>query len=248
MLEVKIADSTIPRTLKTKVLFPNLSEYAGVNPTVDMIVTDTGEALFDVVQLLFAITDYSNGVHGPYQNCIRDIIRSTGRFVFGSVVLFRRGSYFANIGAAKHIVSHILDKRTNTTKLRSIEHTAVYESLMSCPSNKYSDMQTVPASSRVPVTSLPSVVPSSIEVNKRGIVGTVIPVSEQVSEEPESTQSNSEPEQPVMDSPEPSQPAAAPQTDDMELSLTATSIPEVLSQLLGSMLKGKKIKLTLSIE
>lgn len=242
MLEVRVANYTLDKSLKSKVIFPNLSEIAGVFPQVDMIVTGSDEGMFDIPQILVAISGYTDGMHGAYQRCIREAIAHVGRWSFGEVILFRRGSYFANITALKQLVKHILDTSPDAPKIRSVQHTAVYQSLMSCEDTRYSDLRAVPVTSRVFTTDMVQIVPSSLVADRNGLAGTPIKLQSTVSEEEVPEVLSSSDPSPVS---EPTINAAQPQDS---VSITADSIPGVLSTLLNNLLKGKKITLTLSIE
>lgn len=240
MLEVRVANYTLDKSLKSKVIFPNLSEIAGVSPQVDMIVTGSDEGLFDIPQVLVAISGYTDGMHGAYQRCIREAIAHAGRWSFGEVILFRRGSYFANITALKQLVKHILDTSPDAPKIRSVQHTAVYQSLMSCEDTRYSDLRAVPVTSRVLTTDMVQIVPSSLVADRNGLAGT--PIKLQSTDKEEEVPD-------VLSSPDPAPESAtdaAPTQDSV--SIAVDSIPGVLSTLLNSLLKGKKITLTLSIE
>jgi hypothetical protein len=242
MLEVRVANYTLDKSLKSKVIFPNLSEIAGVSPQVDMIVTGSDEGMFDIPQVLVAISGYTDGMHGAYQRCIREAIAHAGRWSFGEVILFRRGSYFANITALKQLVKHILETSPNAPKIRAVQHTAVYQSLMDCEADRYSALRAVPITSRVLTTDMLQVVPSSLVADRNGLGGTPIKLPSTVKEEevPEVI-SSSDP------APE-SEPATEASATPDSVSVAVDSIPGVLSTLLNSLLKGKKITLTLSIE
>lgn len=232
-MEVRIANYTLDKSLKSTVIFPNLAEIAGVYPRVDMIVTGSGEGLFDIPQVLVAITGYTEGMHGAYQRCIREELARVGRWSFGEVVLFRRGSYFANITALKQLVKGMLDNNLDAPKIRAVQHTAVYQSLMNCETDKYSDLKAVPVTSRVLTTNMLQIVPSSLAAGRNGLVGTPINQCTQSDADDAVSERTAEVE---------------PTPEAEQVTVSADSIPGVLSTLLNSLLKGKKITLTLSIE
>lgn len=241
MFDVRISKSSLSKDFKFKVKFPNWQELCGEVPTVNMIVLSDKSMLFDTNDIMYAINEYDNGRVGVNYNQVRKVI--TGYNGYGRVVFFRRGGIYADIQALKHILKHIFsEQRLEVPKYCTIAHPSVLAALMSCPLNKYAEMD-VSAELRFPLDSMVSVVPSTVCVTKKeGVVG--VPLVEkqaaEVSEELEEDiqdNTNTDPQAEVKS-------VEGPQSVDFSPLATFSAMQELIRQLSG----GKKIVITLGLE
>lgn len=239
MFDVLITNTSLSKTSKFKVMFPNWSEICGDTPRVSMISLDDGSILFDTNDVMYAINDWDNGTHGNNYTHVRDVIQHFGGS--GKVVIFRRGGIYADIQAMISIMRRIFsEQRVEVPRYCQVSRPSVLKALLSCPPAKYADME-VDASKRIPISFFTAVVPSTIKVSKHtGVVG--VPVKRnpvEPMEERDGTPANEK----ATPSEAPEELAVAKPTNCDPIALLSAA-----QELVRQLTLGKKIVITLGLE
>lgn len=245
MYDVRIFNATLDKSYINHVAFPNCTEIVGPTPNVRMIALTSGEVLFELSDILYAITEYTNARFGGNNIHIRNIIKTTHGY--GMVVIFRRGGYYGTIQAAKSIVNQFFDTQSSVecAAYRRISRPAVLLSIKECPTHYLADLP-IPTDSRVNTSALERIVPSTLEVNAKGVFGAPWGL-DQVADIPPNIADKDK------DKDTPAQPQSADTADPvvaipaMPVTTTAASVTDSLSTLIQQLAGGLKLTITVAL-
>lgn len=240
MFEVSIFNGSLCREFKSRVRFPNWQDICGgAPPSVDMIVLSSGEVMFDINDIIFAINDYEAGLAGNNYIHVRDIVKTCSGF--GSVVVFRRGGIFVDILAAQSIARRLFDLSPDASNYRRVVHPSVYQVLLDCPADKLAGLK---ATNVVSSDKFIRIVPSTLNVNKlEGVTGVPVVRSAEVSDDQEGAEEST-----VATTAKVSNEAPANTVNTLPVAESAIDTISQLSSLLSQLIQGKQLVIRIGIE